>query len=137
MKHIKLYEGFLDKLYEKLPEGKLALALAKFFNMVKPELKCKYMRNSDGLWVVAGDDIRLIYLEIFSEDVQLTFFAHHKEEYTDNTELDILDFLLGVFDTDIVDADIQKDEISQAISQLTKEEYDSFIRKNDANKYNL
>ena len=137
MRIIKLYEGFLDKMYEKLPEVKLIMALANFMNIVKPELKCKYMRNSDGLWILSNDKERLIYLEIFHTDVQITFFAHHKEEYTDKIELDILDFLFEVFDTDIVDVDIYKDDIPVAISKLTKENYDIFLTKKFANKYNL
>ena len=133
MKYIKIYEGFLDKMYEKLPEVKLAMSLANFMNMVKPELECKYKRNSDGLWIVTHNEIKLVYMEIFINDVQITFFDHHQNEYTE----DILDFLLYVFDTDIIDADIEKDDIPEVISKLTIEKYEFFLREKDANKYNL
>ena len=133
MKIIKVYEGFLDKMYEKLPETKLAMALADFMNSINPELKCKYKRNSDGLWIITQNDTRLMYLEIFTEDVQLTFFAHHTEELTD----DILDFLFYVFNTEIVDANVYKVDMSEIINKLTKEKYDDFLRGKDSNKYNL
>lgn len=137
MNIIKVYEGFLDKMYEKLPEGKLAIALVNFMNIVKPELKCKYLRNSDGLWIVVNDDIRIMHMDLSLKYVQITFFAHHKEEYTDKIELDILYFLFEVFDTDIIDVDIYKSDIPQAISKLTKDNYDTFITKKFAKKYNL
>ena len=70
---MRTYEGFLDKMYEKLPEVKLAIALANLINSIKPELHCNYMRNSDGIWVVNNKE-RLIYLDADLKKIDITIF---------------------------------------------------------------
>lgn len=134
MKYLKKYESIFDKMYEKLPEVKLAIALSNFINSINSEFKCNYMRNSDGLWIITHDNIRLIYLEIFLNKVNITFFSHHKKELTDN----ILYFLLhDIFNTDIIDVEIYKKDIPELINKLTKENYDNFLMVVSQNKYNL
>lgn len=127
---MRTYEGFLDKMYEKLPEFKLAIAIANLINLIKPELHCNYMRNSDGIWVVNNKE-RLVYFDVYLYKIDITIFAHHEE-------LDkITDYLIYVFNSNIITFEIQKSDIPKYISELTKEKYDDFLINNDTKKYNL
>jgi len=132
-----MYEGFLNKMLEMIPEFKIAKIFVNFLNSVNPELECYYIQSGGLIWVCSDiDELISINLSLAESDSDIQFFSHH-EELTD----DIIAFFKYIFDTSIVSVDMKKKKVLDVMKNLTKDNFEIFRKElelqNNTKKYNL
>jgi len=133
-----MYEGFLNKMLELMPEYKIAKIFVDFLNSVDSNLKCYYKSDYDAIWIFTKNEDRLISINISGtkDNADITFYSHHIEL----TE-DMLEFFKYIFKEDTISIDMNKTKILDVMKNLTKSNFDifknEFLLKKDAKKYNL
>jgi len=145
MKHIMLYEGFFDIFQNKILD--LVKAITDFINIVEPELKLNYVKKHKVYFIYQTKTE--IYLNIEKDQYNKEFI---KVSLYNNLPRRIKDFVMdiSIFNEDVIYGDIDDDNsiwfvtyeininnIDEYISLLTLKNYNAFIKKHTAKKFNL
>jgi len=135
---ITLYEGFLSKLYKKIPGMKLATIFVDFFNSIDTNNNY-YHKIEDGYIAIYANKFKLIYIRNsnFDKNVNVTFFTHHITDKHIDMPRSVVDFILHIFNSDIIDFYVEHKDIDKYEVILTKENYEQYLIETEASKYNL
>ena len=134
MKHIKVYEGFFDKIKMNNKCKYLAKAIYSFINKAEPKLNCKIQKSIFNSYQITYDNGILIetkVVESYDDEFGPSEYNLQIVFYTKNN---ICDFILEIIDGI---QDNIKNNLGYITNSLTEENYKDFLVKIDAEKYNL
>jgi len=135
-----MYESFLSNILKPITI-KFVSAIVDFLNIVESKYKWSYKKIDDGeIWLYADTKNVLILKKLtYSNLYNLSSDFHYYDNYL-KLGKNITNFLLHTFNKDymsIMDISISDKDMSQYIKKLTIENYNEFLIKDTANKYNL
>lgn len=134
-----MYENFLNNILNPL-NVKFASAIVDFLNIVNPNVNWNYERRNDDILIYADSDIVFLINKLkFKGVYEFTCNPHYNNNYL-MLDKSIINFILYAINKEyvsLIDVNISDIDIPNYIKNLTKENYDDYLIKITANKFNL